>query len=108
MRDLDAWRETAWERRGPARARGLAAFADAAWLRTLIGVLAVLSMVTLIGTLGCGGDGATMALLHALSGAALFVVLVVWLMASRSALDRRPGAAPRVAGVAPADGRPRR
>jgi diguanylate cyclase (GGDEF)-like protein len=71
---------------GPARARGLAAFADAAWLRTLIGVLAVLSMVTLVGTLAAGGTGRTMALLHALSGAALFVVLVVWLMASRSAL----------------------
>ncbi len=70
----------------PARARGLAAFADAAWLRTLIGVLAVLSMVTLVGTLVAGGTGRTMALLHALSGAALFVVLVVWLMASRSAL----------------------
>jgi len=71
---------------GLARARGLAAFADAAWLRTLIGVLAVLSMVTLVGTLAAGGTGRTMALLHALSGAALFVVLVVWLMASRSAL----------------------
>src|SRR5512137_477220 len=70
----------------PARARGLAAFADAPWLRTLIGVLAVLSMVTLVGTLAAGGTGRTMALLHALSGAALFVVLVVWLMASRSAL----------------------
>jgi diguanylate cyclase (GGDEF)-like protein len=71
---------------GPARARGLAAFADAAWLRTLIGVLAVLSMVTLVGTLAAGGTGRTMALLHALSGAALFVVLVAWLVASRSAL----------------------
>jgi diguanylate cyclase (GGDEF)-like protein len=70
----------------PARPGGLAAFADAAWLRTLIGVLAVLSMVTLVGTLAAGGTGRTMALLHALSGAALFVVLVVWLMASRSAL----------------------
>jgi len=71
---------------GPAPARGLAALADAAWLRTLIGVLAVLSMVTLIGTLGSDGGRSTMALLHALSGAALFVVLVVWLVASRSAL----------------------
>jgi diguanylate cyclase (GGDEF)-like protein len=70
----------------PARARGLAAFADAAWLRTLIGILAVLSMVTLIGTLGSDGERSPMALLHALSGAALFIVLVVWLMASRSAL----------------------
>jgi len=71
---------------GPAPARGLAALADAAWLRTLIGVLAVLSMVTLVGTLGSDGGRSTMALLHALSGAALFVVLVVWLVASRSAL----------------------
>jgi diguanylate cyclase (GGDEF)-like protein len=71
---------------GPARARGLAVFADAAWLRTLIGVLAVLSMVTLIGALAAGGTGRTMALLHALSAAALFVVLVAWLVASRSAL----------------------
>jgi len=71
---------------GPAQARGLAAFADAAWLRTLIGVLAVLSMATLIGTLVSDGGRSTMALLHALSGAALFVVLVLWLVASRSAL----------------------
>jgi diguanylate cyclase (GGDEF)-like protein len=70
----------------PARARGLAAFADAAWLRTLIGVLAVLSMVTLIGTLASDGGRSTMALLHAVSGAALFVVLVLWLVASRAAL----------------------
>ena len=72
---------------GPARARGLAAFADSTWLRTLIGVLAVLSMVTLIGTLAAGGTGRTMALLHALSAAALFVVLLAWLVASRSALN---------------------
>ncbi len=71
---------------GPAGVRGLAAFADAAWLRTLIGVLAVLSMVTLIGTLASDDGRSTMALLHALSGAALFVVLLVWLVASRSAL----------------------
>jgi diguanylate cyclase (GGDEF)-like protein len=71
---------------GLAGARGLAAFADAAWLRTLIGVLAVLSMVTLIGTLASDDGRSTMALLHALSGAALFVVLLVWLVASRSAL----------------------
>jgi diguanylate cyclase (GGDEF)-like protein len=71
---------------GPGRVRGLAAFADAAWLRALIGVLAVLSMVTLIGTLGSDGGRSTMALLHALSGAALFVVLVLWLVASRAAL----------------------
>jgi diguanylate cyclase (GGDEF)-like protein len=71
---------------GSARARGLAAFADSTWLRTLIGVLAVLSMVTLIGTLAAGGTGRTMALLHALSAAALFVVLLAWLVASRSAL----------------------
>jgi diguanylate cyclase (GGDEF)-like protein len=70
----------------PAQARGLAAFADSAWLRTLIGVLAVLSMVTLIGTLASDGERGAMALLHALSGAALFIVLVAWLMASRSAL----------------------
>ena len=50
------------------------------------GVLAVLSMVTLIGTLVADGGRGTMALLHAVSGAALFVVLVLWLVASRSAL----------------------
>ena len=71
---------------GSARARGPSAFADSAWLRTLIGVLAVLSMVTLVGALAAGGTGRTMALLHALSAAALFVVLVAWLVASRSAL----------------------
>jgi diguanylate cyclase (GGDEF)-like protein len=71
---------------GTVPPRGLAALADAAWLRSLIGVLAVLSMVTLIGTLGSEGGRSTMALLHALSGAALFVVLLVWLVASRSAL----------------------
>ncbi|MGE5161149.1 MAG: putative bifunctional diguanylate cyclase/phosphodiesterase, partial [Betaproteobacteria bacterium] len=70
----------------PAQARGLAAFADAAWLRVLIGALAVLSMVTLVFTLGSEGERDPMALAHALSGAALFIVLVVWLMASRSAL----------------------
>jgi diguanylate cyclase (GGDEF)-like protein len=70
----------------PAQARGLAAFADSAWLRALIGVLAVLSMVTLIGTLGADGERGPMALLHAVSGAALFIVLVAWLVASRSAL----------------------
>jgi diguanylate cyclase (GGDEF)-like protein len=70
----------------PARAQGLAAFADATWLRALIGVLAVLSMVTLIGTLGSAEGRSTMALLHAVSGAALFVVLVFWLVTSRSAL----------------------
>jgi diguanylate cyclase (GGDEF)-like protein len=71
---------------GSARARGPSAFADSAWLRTLIGILAVLSMVTLVGALAAGGTGRTMALLHALSAAALFVVLVAWLVASRSAL----------------------
>ncbi|HET9025710.1 MAG TPA: EAL domain-containing protein [Burkholderiaceae bacterium] len=54
-------------------------------MRALIGVLAVLSTATLLGTLGSGA-GSTMAMLHALSGAALFAVLVFWLIASRSAL----------------------
>ena len=71
-------------RAGPSR---LAAFADAGWLRILIAALAVLSMVTLVGALASdGGSGKLATLLHAATGAGLFIVLVFWLVASRSAL----------------------
>jgi diguanylate cyclase (GGDEF)-like protein/PAS domain S-box-containing protein len=71
----------------PQGGRRLAVLADATWLRVLIGVLAVVSMVTLVAALLSTGKQADMlALLHAGSAAALFVVLVVWLVASRSAL----------------------
>jgi len=65
----------------------LAAFADARGVRILIGSLALLSMLTLAGTLIAGEPAGRIAVLHALSGGALFVVLVFWLVASRSALS---------------------
>ena len=71
----------------PNGGRRLAALADAGWLRGLIGVLAVLSMATLAATMvSTGSQAGLLAVLHACSGAALFLVLVFWLVASRSAL----------------------
>ena len=66
----------------------MTALADAGWLRALIGLLAVLSMVTLVATMTAVGtpNGSLFAALHAASAACLFIALGVWLVASRMAL----------------------
>jgi diguanylate cyclase (GGDEF)-like protein/PAS domain S-box-containing protein len=85
MADLE--RQEAANGATPAGQSRLSAFADAGWLRALIAVLAVLSMVTLVGTLTAQGRAVSaVAALHAVSGAGLFVVLLFWLLANRSAL----------------------
>ena len=70
-----------------ARRSRLTALADAGWLRLLIGALAVLSMLTLAGAFSsAGGRGSNLAILHAVTGGALFIALALWLVASRRAL----------------------
>ncbi|MGZ8255448.1 MAG: PAS domain S-box protein, partial [Burkholderiaceae bacterium] len=86
MADSQVQEETA-NSAAPTGQSRLSAFADAGWLRGLIAVLAVLTMVTLVGTLTAQGRaGSAVAVLHAVTGVSLFVVLLFWLVASRSAL----------------------
>ena len=71
----------------PRRWSRLAAFADAAWLHALIGVLAVSSVVLLVAATATDGPAQrTFGWLHALSAAAFFVAIAFWLLANRTAL----------------------
>ncbi len=85
MRERQAQQEASGA--GPATASRLASLADARWLRRLIAALAVLSMLTLAATFTrAGGVGSVLAMVHAVTGGALFVALALWLIGSRRAL----------------------
>jgi diguanylate cyclase (GGDEF)-like protein/PAS domain S-box-containing protein len=86
MRDTE--HHTGQNEATPTEESRLAMLADSGWLRLLIGGLAALSLLTLAGTFSnAGGVGSRLAILHAVTGGALFVALGLWLVANRRALS---------------------